>query len=113
MPAPACSVGLCGIIHIELDGAGHHAEAVDLLDFELDIGVDLVVGEHCAFSQERAAGVELVDGLVQRAADRRDFPQLNLGKIVQVFVDRIARMDAVAGTSQKIASVDCAKNGST
>src|SRR3546814_6919090 len=62
---------------------------------QLDVGVDLVVGEHAALGEEGAVLIEVLQRLAQRAADRRDVGQLLGRQVVQVLVHRVAWMDLV------------------
>src|SRR3546814_4244279 len=70
-------------------------EGVHLLHRQLDVGVDLVVGEHAALGEEGAVLIEVLQRLAQRAADRRDVGQLLGRQVVQVLVHRVAWMDLV------------------
>src|SRR3546814_4778226 len=68
---------------------------------QLDVGVDLVVGEHAALGEEGAVLIEVLQRLAQRAADRRDVGQLLGRQVVQVLVHRVAWMDLVLDRSEE------------
>ena len=67
----------------------------DLFHLQLDIGIDLVVGEDIALGQVRTVGAEALERLAQRCADGRDLGQFLGRQVVQVLVHGIARMDLV------------------
>ena len=66
-PSPL-SVQRCAyrrVVHVELDRMRRHAEPRDFLHLQLDVGIDVGVGEDAALGQERAALVEVVERLVE------------------------------------------------
>src|SRR6478609_2264528 len=51
------------VVHVELDRVRHHLEPLHLFHFQLEIGIDGVVGEDIALLQEGAVLVERLAGL--------------------------------------------------
>ena len=68
---------------------------VHLLHLQLDVGVDVGVGEHAALGQEGAVLVQVVERLVQAVADGRDLRVLFRRQVVQVLGGGLARVDLV------------------
>ena len=88
------------VVHVELDRMGRHAEARDFLHLQLDVGVDVGVGEHAALGQERAVLVQVVERLVEAVADGRDLRVFFRRQVVQVLGRGFARMDLVLDAVQ-------------
>eukprot|EP00042_Codosiga_hollandica_P061003 m.922406 g.922406 ORF g.922406 m.922406 type:complete len:463 (+) comp98226_c0_seq1:811-2199(+) len=72
-----------------------HAEAGHFLHLQLDVGVDVGVGEHAALGQEGTVLVQVVQGLVQAVADGRDLRVFLGRQVVQVLGGGFARVDLV------------------
>src|SRR5258708_20919449 len=83
------------VVHLELDGMGGYAEARDLLHLERDVRIDHVVGEDSAPREEGAVLVERLERLVERGARMRHLRRLLGLEVVEVLVERIARVDLV------------------
>ena len=98
-PSP-CAAIYSDVVHVELDRVGGHAEARDFLHLQLDVGVDVGVGEDAALGQEGAALVEVVERLVEAVADGRDLRVFFRRQVVQVLGGGLARVDLVLDAVQ-------------
>ena len=75
-----------------------HSETRDFLHLEVDVGIDHVVREHAATSEELTILVEMLERHIERVTHRWDVLSLFWFEIVQVLVGRIARVDLVLNT---------------
>ena len=84
---------LQGVVHVELDRVGGHAEAGDFLHFQFNVSVQHGIAEHAATGQELAVLVQIVQGLVQAVTHGGDLRVFFRRQVVQVLGRGIARMD--------------------
>ena len=83
------------VIHIELDRVRGHAQAHDVGGFQLDIGVNQVVGKDPAGRQETTIGIERIERFVERLADFRNALRFLGRQVVKILVHRVTRMKPV------------------
>src|SRR5690606_6299521 len=84
-PGPGCGNPVSDrVVHLELDRVRGVLEGVDLFPLELDVGLDLVLGEDVAGQQELVIGGQGLQRLAQRAADLRNGLQLLRRQVVEV-----------------------------
>src|SRR6056297_4257220 len=92
--------GSAAVVHLEFHRVGRVLIRLDLFHLQLDIAVDLILGEHVTGQQEVVIRRKGVDRFAQAAADGRDIGQLLGGQIVEVLVHRLARIDLVLDAVQ-------------
>ena len=78
------AVNLAAVIHIKFHRMRCHAVAVLFFLFQIEIALDLILGEHAAFEQEFMIGFEGVDCFLQAAAHGWNFGQFCGWQIIQV-----------------------------
>jgi hypothetical protein len=72
------------VIHIELHRMRRHAVAVLLLALEVEVALDLVLGEHIALEQELVVLLQALDRLLERAAHGGHLGELGRRQVVEV-----------------------------
>src|SRR5258707_11362884 len=90
-PDPARSLG--AVVHIELDRMRSHPEASDFFHLQRTVRIEHVVRKDAALGQELAILVEMLDRHVERRAYILYLLGLCRRQIVEILVDRIARMN--------------------
>src|SRR5215216_7441463 len=91
--APAIgSTRLAVEVERELVWVRSDLDSVGLLAPELDVGGDQVLGEDVALREERVVGLERGQRLVEGGRDGRDPRDLLRRELVEVAVDRLARV---------------------
>src|SRR6202035_1279468 len=78
------------VVQLQLYRVRGHAEFRDLLQLEVGVGVDDVVGEHAAAGEELTVFVEVLERHVERVAHGRNVLRLLGLEVVEVLVGRIA-----------------------
>src|SRR6185369_3350935 len=58
-----CVTSSRGVVHVELDRMRGHAKARDLGHLQLDVGIDIGIGEHATLREERTVLVEVAQRL--------------------------------------------------
>ena len=53
--------GLDAVVHVEFNRVSRHAQTRDFFHLQIDVAVDLIVGEHTTCGQEAAVGVKRLE----------------------------------------------------
>ena len=69
-----------------------HSKPCDILQFEVDVGVNKVVGKYVASPEKFAIFVERTKGLIERKGNQLELFLLLGRQVVKIFVQRIARV---------------------
>src|SRR5438270_10429987 len=93
-------LSLQAVIHLVFHRMRRHPKPRDLFHLECDIRVDHIVGEYASAGQELSVPVEIVECLVERCTRMRHLRGLLRLEVIQILVDRIARMDLVVHAVQ-------------
>ena len=79
-------------VHRKFVGVGADLDLVGLFAPELDVGGDDVVGEDLALRQEGVVVLERIERVVERCRDGGDAGEFLWRQVVEVAVDRLARV---------------------
>ncbi|EDM72004.1 hypothetical protein RAZWK3B_17838 [Roseobacter sp. AzwK-3b] len=95
IPPGGAGTRSAAVIHHEFDRMGCVLVCFELFHLEVDIAVDLVLGEDVTGQQEGMVGLQGFERFAQAAADGGDAFEFLGGQIVEVLVHGFARIDLV------------------